>query len=55
MIDKEEKISKSIKLSSLFVKTEPIKNTFKIYRNAPCFCGSGKKLKKCCLKDIEGN
>ena len=21
----------------------------KIGRNAPCFCGSGKKYKKCCL------
>jgi len=23
----------------------------KIARNAPCPCGSGKKYKKCCLKD----
>jgi uncharacterized protein YecA (UPF0149 family) len=22
-------------------------------RNDPCFCGSGKKLKKCCLDDFE--
>ena len=24
-------------------------NTHKLGRNAPCFCGSGKKYKKCCL------
>lgn len=22
----------------------------KMQRNDPCFCGSGKKLKKCCIK-----
>ena len=27
------------------VRTEP-----KIGRNAPCYCGSGKKYKKCCIK-----
>ena len=28
-----------------------VKNTYrpKLGRNAPCFCGSGKKYKKCCL------
>jgi uncharacterized protein len=26
----------------------PIKNTAKIGRNDPCYCGSGKKYKKCC-------
>ena len=29
------------------VPTEP-----KIGRNDPCPCGSGKKYKKCCLKDV---
>ena len=24
-------------------------------RNRPCFCGSGKKFKKCCLKKIPEN
>lgn len=28
------------------VRTEP-----KIGRNSPCSCGSGKKYKKCCIKD----
>jgi len=27
----------------------PINSTKKIGRNEPCFCGSGKKYKKCCL------
>lgn len=31
-------------------KRQPIRrNTQKIGRNQPCFCGSGKKYKKCCL------
>lgn len=25
------------------------RNTPKIGRNEPCYCGSGKKYKKCCL------
>ena len=28
----------------------PIKRGFKVGRNDPCPCGSGKKYKKCCLK-----
>jgi len=31
--------------------TGTIKNTKKIGRNEPCPCGSGKKYKKCCLKN----
>lgn len=27
----------------------PANNKFKIGRNDSCFCGSGKKYKKCCL------
>jgi len=30
--------------------SEPIRNSEKVGRNAPCPCGSGKKYKKCCLK-----
>jgi|TARA_B100002019_G_scaffold81273_1_gene70178 peptide deformylase len=30
-------------------KPQPIKNKKNIGRNEPCFCGSGKKYKKCCL------
>jgi len=25
----------------------------KMGRNKPCLCGSGKKFKKCCLKEIK--
>ena len=32
-----------------FENEEP-RNTIKIGRNDPCFCGSGKKYKKCCGK-----
>ena len=31
---------------------EPYRNTAKIGRNDPCPCGSGKKYKKCCGRDI---
>lgn len=24
----------------------------KVYRNDPCPCGSGKKFKKCCIKNL---
>ena len=30
---------------------EAIKLKFQIGRNDPCPCGSGKKYKKCCLKE----
>jgi peptide deformylase len=30
-------------------KLEPIQGKKKIGRNDPCFCGSGKKYKKCCI------
>jgi len=30
--------------------TPIIKTNKKIKRNDPCFCGSGKKFKKCCYK-----
>lgn len=30
-------------------KSEPILNKEKIGRNDSCFCGSGKKYKKCCM------
>ena len=29
-----------------------VRNSPKIYRNDPCPCGSGKKYKKCCGKNI---
>ncbi|HTY12750.1 MAG TPA: preprotein translocase subunit SecA [Candidatus Omnitrophota bacterium] len=33
-------------------KAAPVKNVEKIGRNDPCPCGSGKKYKKCCGKDL---
>jgi peptide deformylase len=30
-------------------KSEPIQAKKKIGRNDPCYCGSGKKYKKCCI------
>ncbi len=44
-MDKNQKDDSIYDLS----KTEP-RNTMKIGRNDPCFCGSGKKYKKCCGK-----
>lgn len=34
------------------VKQKPIVKGKKIGRNDPCPCGSGKKYKKCCGKDL---
>lgn len=36
-------------LEKLLNPPEPILNRVKLGRNDPCFCGSGKKFKKCCL------
>ncbi len=36
-------------------KTQPVVNADKIGRNDPCPCGSGKKYKKCCGKNIVGD
>jgi len=27
--------------------------TKQIGRNSPCYCGSGRKFKKCCMKAVE--
>lgn len=43
--DKPEDISD---VERLLNPPEPIKVDFKINRNDPCPCGSGKKYKKCC-------
>jgi uncharacterized protein YecA (UPF0149 family) len=37
---------------SYFRNTVPIIAEPKIGRNEPCPCGSGKKYKKCCGKDL---
>jgi len=31
---------------------EPIKRAYKYKRNFLCYCGSGIKYKRCCLKDL---
>jgi len=36
-------------LEKLLNPPRPVVNHIKLERNAPCFCGSGKKFKKCCL------
>lgn len=36
-------------LEKLLNPPEPISNHIKLGRNDPCFCGSGKKFKKCCI------
>lgn len=43
--DKQEDISDVEKLLN---PPEPAVAHFKMGRNEPCFCGSGKKYKKCC-------
>jgi preprotein translocase subunit SecA len=32
-----------------FTKKRPVVKDYKVRRNEPCPCGSGKKYKKCCL------
>ncbi len=50
-----ENVSRHFEMIRSYVRSgkqrpyESIKNTSKIRRNDPCFCGSGKKYKKCCL------
>jgi len=49
--DKQEDISD---IEKLITPQEPIKKpTYKVGRNEPCRCGSGKKYKKCCLAKSE--
>jgi SWIM/SEC-C metal-binding protein len=36
-------------LEKLLNPPMPISNHNKLGRNNPCFCGSGKKFKKCCI------
>jgi uncharacterized protein YecA (UPF0149 family) len=45
-----ERYYKPHKGTPVSVRTEP-----KIGRNQPCPCGSGRKFKKCCIKQIERN
>ena len=33
-------------------KAMPVTPKYNIRRNQPCPCGSGRKAKKCCLKNI---
>ena len=44
--NKDQKVVEEIKFKKEF--KDPYKNKKK-YRNKICFCGSGKKYKKCCL------
>jgi hypothetical protein len=33
----------------------PLVNMYKVGRNEPCPCGSGRKFKKCCWIDLPPN
>jgi len=33
-------------------KARPVTPKYQVRRNQPCPCGSGRKAKKCCLKNI---
>lgn len=35
---------------NMYKITRPHKPTQRVHRNRPCPCGSGKKLKKCCIR-----
>ena len=53
---KEERKIESKKLKNRegtvnYSNDEPIRVEKKVGRNEPCPCGSGKKYKKCCLKN----
>jgi len=53
----EIKLAESFEYSHLSkkekeVKIVDIRREPKIYRNAKCLCGSGKKYKKCCINQI---
>lgn len=41
--------SESIKRLERAARAHPVTPTTELRRNWPCPCGSGKKLKKCCL------
>lgn len=48
-----KKLSDELKKIAQPVKrelTDREKRTGKIGRNSPCYCGSGKKFKKCCMR-----
>ena len=46
-VEEEEKIDKE---QEIITKTSSNEIPSKLGRNEPCYCGSGKKYKKCCLK-----
>lgn len=46
--DKQEDVSD---IERLFNPPEPVIVHFKRGRNEPCYCGSSKKYKACCIED----
>ena len=38
--------------NEMYIKTDTIVKENKVGRNDPCPCGSGKKYKKCCGKEV---
>jgi preprotein translocase subunit SecA len=50
--DQQPSESFSVKTTGNIIETQPIKVGQKIGRNQPCPCGSGKKYKHCCGKNV---
>jgi len=46
------KINSEQEIQKTPIKQEPYRKEIKVGRNDPCLCGSGKKYKKCCGRDI---
>ncbi len=45
--------TKAVNIDNSDIKPAPLKHSFKVGRNDPCPCGSGKKYKKCGLLNTE--
>ncbi len=43
---------KKKKKKKVFKRVLPVTRRMKVGRNDPCSCGSGKKYKKCCLRNV---
>ena len=50
-----DKVIKVFEYLHPLVYPKPIINKNRIKRNDPCFCGSNKKFKKCCMNKKENS
>ena len=48
-----DEVIKILEALQPIVYPKPIIRKNKIKRNEPCYCGSGKKFKKCCMNKKE--